>query len=118
LLLKLLITGLNLALKGSRQRRLEDPATDLLAAGRQGFHVLGIELLDARRNLAREAVGGEEFPVGVGGRGEAAGHADAGRGEAADHLPERGILAAHLLEVLHPEIFQPRYAHSVGILSL
>jgi len=58
-----------------------------------------------------QAVLGEEFPVRIGGGGEAAGHADAGARQAADHLSEGSILAADLGKVLEAKILEPRYSH-------
>jgi hypothetical protein len=48
---------------------------------------------------------GQELAVGIGGGGEAARHTHAGR-QLADHLAERGVLAADLLDVGHAQFVE------------
>ena len=79
--------------------RVEDSAApDALADGRAGFAerlLAGLQRFQLGLNCALEIVGRQVVPVGVGGRGEAARHPNALVLEGANHLPERGVLAAH-----------------------
>src|SRR5262245_37426020 len=117
MLYKLLIFRAYLDLKRLGKGCFQDPGADLLAALGEGPHVLGVELLQALGDALLELVGRQEFAEGLCGGGEAAWHADARCGEAADHLAERGILPADLLQVGHAEVFEPRYMHWDGILA-
>jgi hypothetical protein len=84
-----------------RKRGFEDPLADLRPAGSERGYIVRIELLKALVDPPIQAIGGKKLPKGLRGGGEAARNADSGRGQAADHLAERGVLAADLLEVGH-----------------
>jgi len=58
---------------------------------------------DAVSQAGRAEVG----PVALGGDCESIGDFDAERRELANHLPERGVLAAHRREIVQPEILEP-----------
>jgi hypothetical protein len=67
--------------------------------GCQLLNVLSIQ----RRQLGVDHLGqtavGDEVAVGIRGGGEAVGYADAGGGEVSDHLAQRCVLAADLVEI-------------------
>ena len=84
-----------------------DPPADLRARPRERGDVLDIEWLQELLDAISQAVLGEEFAKGGGRRREAAGHADARAGKLADHLAERGVLAADLVDVGHAQVFEP-----------
>src|SRR5688572_21724005 len=111
-----MILGAYLSLKIGRKRLLHDPRADLGAALGERIDVLGIELLEALLDTRRQVA--DELAVGLRAGREPARNPDAGGGEAADHLAERGVLAADLLQVGHAEIFKPRYTHWFGILRV
>ena len=61
--------------------------------------------------LAADQVGqpgvADEAAVGVGGGGEPVRHPHPGRGQVGHHLPQRGVLAADLLQVGQSELGEP-----------
>jgi len=94
-----------------------DPRADLRAGVGEGRHVFDVDARDRRGDALPEAAFGEEGEVRVGGRREAARHADAEGGEVRDHLAERGVLAADGGEVVHAELIEPEDAAHVSGLS-
>ena len=74
---------------------------------RSALTSFGSRRSQALLDLPVEAALREELAEGVGGGGEAAGHADARGRERADHLPEGGILAADLRQVGEAKILEP-----------
>src|SRR5688572_9890268 len=57
-------------------------------------------------NLGQTAVG-DEMAVGIRGGCEAIGYPDAGGGEVSDHLAQRCVLAADLVEIGEAEVGEP-----------
>jgi hypothetical protein len=51
----------------------------------------------------------EEFPVGIGRGGKAAGYRDAQLREAADHFAEGSVLSPDPFHIAHPERFEADY---------
>ena len=84
------------------------PAPHLRPDPRQRGDVLDVHLAHGRDDARVEAVVRQEAPVGVGGGGEPARHPHAEGGEVADHLPERGVLAAHTGQVGHGDLLEPQ----------
>ena len=91
-----------------------DRLADLLAHLRQRAGVVGVEPLELAGDLLGQAGVADEPTVGVGRRREPVGHVHAELGEVADHLAERGVLAADLLEVVEAELGE---GPDVGVLA-
>src|SRR5688572_18345312 len=98
----------NVSLQRLGKGRLEDPGTDLLAAGGERIHVVAIECAEALVDAPLEIVCADEFAERRRGRGKPSGHADAGGREPRDHLAERGVLAADFREILEAQVLKPR----------
>jgi len=96
----------DLLLEGRRERGLHHPAADRGAGLGQRAHVVDVE----RGELVGDALAQtpllEEEAEGVCRGRETAGHAHAACGELADHFAEAGVLAAHRLDVGHPQLFE------------
>ena len=87
---------------------LHHPAADAGTGGGETLDVVHVQGRQFAGDPLRQAVVGQKLAVGVGGGGEASGHAHAGLGQVSDHLPQGGVLAPHLLQVLHAEFVQPK----------
>ena len=88
------------------ERRFDDPAPNFGASLGQRADVVDVESRKARCDRAREVVVGEEFAEGRGGRREAARYPNAGATELPDHLAERCVLAADLVDVGHAQALE------------
>ena len=89
-----------------REGSLAHPAADLGTGLGQGLHVVGVEGGQTGVDALGEPVVVEEVPEGVCGGGKAARHLDARCRELADQLAQRGILAAHDLDIGHAQLFE------------
>ena len=93
-------------LKRGRQRLLDNPAADLAAGSGQRGNIVDVELFEPRRDPAIEVALAEEFAERIGRRRKPAGDTDALTGELSDHLPERSIFPADLIDVGHAEAIE------------
>ena len=105
------VEGFDFRLQARLERRVDDPLTDLGAAGGQGADVVHVQAFQALGDALAEggaAVDGmvQEVAEGLRRSGEAARHAHAGLGQLADHLAERRVLAADRLDVGHAQGFE------------
>ena len=89
-----------------RERGVHDPLANPAAAGDQRVDVIDIEGVERGVDLVVETALREEVAVGKSSGGEAAGHTYTGDGELAYHLAERGVLAAHLVDVGHAQLLE------------
>jgi hypothetical protein len=83
----------------------------------QPAYVVGVEAVQHRGDPHRQPGLAQEAAVGVRGGGEAVGHPHSGGGQVRDHLAERGVLAADLLQVGQTEIGEPDHVAHVGLLG-
>ena len=84
--------------------RLADPATHRCEL----LDILGIQCGQLGVDHLGQAALGDELPVGIRGGGESVRYAYARCGEVADHLAQRGVLAAHLIDVGETKVREPR----------
>ncbi len=114
--LKLGIGTFHLGFEGRRQRRVDDPLTNLGTDARQFDHVVHIEGIEGGIDTLVEAFVGQEFAIGIGGSRKAAGHGDTGIGQIGDHLTERGVLAANAINIVHAELIEIDDVFGCGLL--
>ena len=89
------------------ERRFQNPLADFLTHTRQFGHIFDVQTGQRGGNALVQAVVRQKGAVGFGGGGEAAGHAHAFFGKLADHFAQRGVLAAHALDIVHTQVFKP-----------
>jgi hypothetical protein len=94
--------------QSGRQRRFHHPAANLAPGLGQGDGVVDVEREELGGNAIRKSVVGQEFTEGIGRGGESAGDADPLVGQVVDHLPQGGVLATHLVHIVHGQCFKAR----------
>ena len=102
-----LVRGLDVALERGGERRRGDPAADLGTGLRESGDVVDVECSEGLIDPILEAVLSEKFAKSEGSGREAAGNAHPVASELADHLAQRGVLAADLVGVGHPQVVEP-----------
>ena len=83
-----------------RERSGEHPAADLLADRGKPLHVVDVERAEHLGDAAAQILLREKIAVGVRGRRESPRNRDPEARQRRDHLADRGVLAAHDLDVL------------------
>ncbi len=101
----LLVGGLDLGLELGREGQLHDPLADLRAGLGQRIDVIHVERIERGIDAIGQAIVGEELAIGLGRGRETTRDTYAG-GQLADHLAERGVLAADLLDVGHAQFVE------------
>jgi hypothetical protein len=99
----------DVALEVGREGLLLDLPADVRAHLRELAGVVDVEVGQQRVDAVGEPVLGEEAAVRVGRGREPVGHGDAGGGQVLHHLPQRGVLAAHDLDVGEAEVGEPHH---------
>ena len=95
--------GLEVGRERLLQHRRPDPLSDL----RQPAYVVGVQPVKLGLDPLGQAGLAQEPAVGLGGGGEPVRHPHPRRGQIRDHLPQRGVLAAHLLEIGQTQVREP-----------
>jgi hypothetical protein len=109
-LLDQLVVGLaDVRLEVVRERLLDHRGPDLLAHLGEPAYVVGVEVPQQLLDPVGQARVTDERLVGRRRGGEAVRHLHAEVGEVGDHLAQRGVLAADLLEVVHAEVAEPAH---------
>ncbi len=94
-------------LEFGREWGIDDPLTNLRADFGQGGHVVDVQCFQRVFDPLRQTFVLQEITVSLCGCRKATGNAYAGTGQLADHLAERGVFAANLLNVGHAQLFEP-----------
>ena len=90
----------------SRERRLLDPLANLCTRLAQGPNIVGVQRGQTLFDPRGQPVMGQKAPERMRGGREPARHPHTGGSQLADHFAERGVLAAHRLDVGHPQVFK------------
>ena len=104
---ELLVGGADVRLELRGERLLDDHLPDHAARLGERAGVLGVELLQLSVDALGETGRAEELAIGVRGGREAVRDLHPQAAEVRDHLSERGVLAADLVEVGHAELGEP-----------
>ena len=97
------------AFEFGRERGRFDPAADFRAGGRQGLHVVDVEVGEAFVNTFLKAAFAKEEAERFGRRREAVGNTDARARQLAQEFAERSVLAAHSVHVRHAKLTKGKY---------
>ena len=102
-----LVRAADLGLQIRRERLRHHRLPDLFPRRSQRLHVVGVQSRQPGADPLRQTGVADEPAIGLRRRGEPVGHPHPQPGQVRDHLPQRRVLPAHLLQVRQAQLREP-----------
>ena len=105
---QLIVSGTQMFFEDGRQRRINDPLTDLTADTGKLVHVINIKALQCCVDALVKSLMGQKLTISVSRGRKATGDCYPGTREIGNHLTQRGVFAPHTLHIVHAELVKPQ----------